>query len=148
MKIKEMSLEDLELLSYIDIAYKLIKETKKTYSTPKLFNEICKLLNIGEEEMKEKIGDFYTSLTIDKRFILLDNLNWDLKENHKVKIVLEDDIEDQLEEAEDSEEDIKLEDDAVTGDVVDELNELDEVIDDDIDELEELSIISEDELEE
>lgn len=148
MKIKDMSLEDLELLSYIDIAYKLIKETKKSYSTPKLFGEICKLLNIGDEEMKEKIGDFYTSLTIDKRFILLDNLNWDLKENHKVKIVIEEDIEDQLEETDDTEDEIKSEDDAVTGDIVDELNELDEAIDDDIDELEDLSIISEDELEE
>jgi len=145
MKIKEMSLEDLELLSYIDIAYKLIKETKKTYSTPKLFGEICQLLNISEEEMKEKIGDFYTSLTIDKRFILLENLNWDLKENHKVKVIVEDDIEDQLEESEDLEDDIKLEDDAVIGEEVD---ELEDSLEEDIDELEDLSIISEDELEE
>ncbi len=145
MKIKEMSLEDLELLSYIDIAYKLIKETKKTYSTPKLFGEICKLLKIDEEEMKEKIGDFYTSLTIDKKFILLDNLNWDLKENHKVKVIVENDIEDQLEESDDLDEDVKLEDDAIIGDEVD---ELDTTLDEDVDELEDLSIISEDELEE
>ncbi len=146
MKIREISTEDLELLSYTDIAYQIIKQDKKAYNTPKLFEEICKLLKIEEKEMKEKIGDFYTSLTIDKRFLLLDSLEWDLKENHKVKVIVEEDLEDIIEEAEDSEDDLK-EEDEIEGDDS-HLNDIDENIDEEVDAFEDLSIISEEDLEE
>ena len=51
----------------------------------------------GTEEYSEKIGDFYTSLTTDKRFILLDTAEWDLKDKHKVEIILDEDDEEEFE---------------------------------------------------
>ena len=84
MKIRKKSIDELELMSYTDIAYEIIKEDKKQYNTPSLFKEVCDLLNLSNEEFEEKIGDFFTALTTDKRFILIDSINWDLKENHKV----------------------------------------------------------------
>ena len=47
--------------------------------------------------MMEKIGDFFTALTTDGRFILINSTNWDLKENHKVKVVVDDGDEEDIE---------------------------------------------------
>ena len=99
MNIKKMSIDELEQLSHADIAYELLKESKRGKNTAKLFKEVCKLLKIDDDTMMDMIGDFYTNLTTDKRFILLDNANWDLKENHSVKpIIDEEDEEEQVEE--------------------------------------------------
>ena len=45
MSIRKKDISELELMSYTDIAYELLKEDKKKYDTPNLFKEICKLLN-------------------------------------------------------------------------------------------------------
>ena len=145
MNIKNMPLEELELLSYTDIAYEILKEEKKPMSTPALFKKVCELLNIDDDAMMEMIGDFYTTLTTDKRFILLDNAEWDLKEFHSVKTVVDDEDDEEQEEEEDEEVIEGTEDDAVTGD--DDTSDFDD-IDDDLDDLDDLAIVSEDELEE
>lgn len=142
MDIRKKPLEELELLSYSDIAYEIIKQDKHAITTPELFKEVCNLLEISEDYMYEMIGDFYTNLTTDKRFILLDGAKWDLKEFHIVKtIVDEDDSENEPEENE-FEEDVleESEDDAVLED--------NDTYDDDDDELDELSIVTEEELDE
>ena len=36
----------------------------------------------AESTFENKVADFYTSLSTDKRFILLDNGKWDLRSNH------------------------------------------------------------------
>ena len=141
MDIRKIPLEDLELLSYTDIAYELLKSDKKTKTTPALFDEVCKLLQIDENTMYEMIGDFYTTLTTDKRFILLDNAEWDLKENHKVKPIVDDeDEEEAVEEVDEAEE---SEDDAVSSDSEDY-----EEDNDDLEDLEDLAIVTEEEMEE
>ena len=52
--------------------------------------------------MYDMIGDFYTTLTTDKRFILLDTAEWDLKDRHKVEIVLDEEDEEETEDEEES----------------------------------------------
>lgn len=140
MSIRKMPLEELELLSYADIAYEILKEDKKSKTTPALFGEVCKLLEIGEDAMFDMIGDFYTTLTTDKRFLLVDG-SWDLKEFHSVKLIVDD--EDEEEEQEEEEVAEETEDEAVISDT----DDYDDV-DDDMDDLEDLAIVSEDELEE
>ena len=99
MKLKEMSKEELEALSYSDLTEMILKENKKAMNTPSIFKKICNLLELGEEEYANQIGDYYTSLTTDKRFILLDTAEWDLKDKHKVEIDLSaDDEEDDYKE--------------------------------------------------
>lgn len=139
MNIKNMKLEELEKLSHLDIAYNMIKFNKEMYTTTELLKEICNVLNYGEKQFEEMVGDFYTSLTLDKRFILIDN-KWDLTEKHQVKIIVEDDLDDEIEEYEDidEEEDSIVEDDIVTEEV--EVFEEDEIED----EIEDLSIVEED----
>ena len=143
MKLKDMKKEELEILSYTDLTEIILKENKKPMNTPSVFKKICELLDLSEEEYSEKIGDFYTSLTTDKRFILLDSAEWDLRDKHKVEIVLDEDDEDEEfdEEVEEDQEEIEEE--------MDESVEItdDEVDLDDSDDLEDLSIVNDDEME-
>lgn len=144
MTVRQMPLEELELLSYTDIAYELLKLDKKPKTTPVLFGEVCSLLEINEDAMLDMIGDFYTTLTTDKRFLLLDSAEWDLKEFHAVKLVVDDEEDDEV--GEDSLEEDEIvqgtEDDAVAVNTED----FDDT-DDDMDDLEDLVVVSEDELE-
>jgi len=140
MKLKNLSLEDLEMMSLQDIAYAVLKENKKSANTAVLLKEICKLLDC-EESFEEKIGDFYTTLNNDKRFVLLDNNEWDIRDNHSVTIVM-DDEEDEEEIEEEDEEEIEEE-------VEDELDNIDDDLDDDLDDddddLSDLSIVEDEE---
>ena len=144
MKLKDMKKEELEVLSYTDLTEMILKENKKPMNTPSVFKKICELLDLSEEEYSEKIGDYYTSLTTDKRFILLDSAEWDLKDKHKVEIILDEDDEDEVFDEEEMEEDEELEED------MDESVEItdDEVDLDDSDDLEDLSIVDDEDLEE
>ena len=141
MNIRQMTLEELELLSYTDIAYELLKIDKEPKTTPVLFGEVCKLLEINENAMFDMIGDFYTTLTTDKRFILLDNAMWDLKEYHAVKLIVDDEEEEETSEEEEVAE--ETEDEAVETD-----NDNYDDLDDDLDDLDDLVIVTEEELEE
>lgn len=138
MNLNEIPVEELELLSYTDLTYKLIKENKKAMNTPSLFKEICNLLEYSDEDYAEKIGDYYTSLTIDKRFVLIGS-EWDIRDNHSIEIVIDDD--DEIVIDDDIEEDEEV--------IEEEEKDIDEVIDDDIDDdIDELSIVTDDELDE
>lgn len=145
MSLKEKTIEELEQMSYTDIAYEVIKEKGKKFNTPNLFKEVCKLLKLSDAEFEEKIGDFFTALTTDGRFILINSSLWDLKENHKANIVV-DDEEEETEDVEKTEED---EDDVVSDDLEDDYS--DEATDDsenDEDDFNDLTIIDEEDLDE
>ena len=120
MNLKKMTRDDFEKMSHLDIAYNIIKSEKKTYKTVDLLKKICKLLEYEENAFENLIGEFYTSLNLDKRFILIDG-NWDLTENHS-----------------------EIEDEAV----LDDTEALEDVEDDLDDEMEDLTILTEEELEE
>lgn len=137
MKLKNLSKTELELMSYADLSYMILKENKKTMSTPNLFKEICGLLGYSDEEYNEKIGDFYTSLTTDKRFLFLDSSEWDLRENNIVKMEIDEDEDlDEEEVEEEDEEEIEEDDDNIDSDN----------LDDDLDDNDDLTIISENDI--
>lgn len=104
--LSEMNKENLELLSYTKIAEMYLKENKKKMNTADLFREVCRLLELSDDEYQDKIADFFESLTTSKDFILLNDGNWDLKVNHSVKIDMDD-----IYEESDSEEEVLDEDD-------------------------------------
>ena len=89
MSIENLKKEDLELLSYKDMTNMLLEE-KGAMNTKDLFEKITSLLGLPKSVFEKQIGDYYTTLTTDKRFILIDSVNWDLKENHVVKVIVDD----------------------------------------------------------
>ena len=144
MKLKDMDIQELELMSYADITYRLLKENNKTMTTPVLFRAICDLLEFTDSEYENKIGDFYTSLTIDKRFVMLPNNEWDIRDNHSIELVMdEEDEEESLSDEEETEEEIEDLDEE-NEENIDDIND-DEDLDDDDDM--DLSIVSDEELE-
>ena len=73
MSLKTMKKEDLELMNNKDITYLILEERKRTLNTADLFKKIIKLLDLPESTFENKIADYYTALSTDKRFILLEN---------------------------------------------------------------------------
>lgn len=142
MKLSKMNKEEIELLSYTNIAKLYLEENKTTMNTADLFKEICKLLELTERDYQNKIADFFQSLTTSKEFILLEDGKWDLKVNHKSKKI---DMDDLYEEKDDeSEEDYDVEDEETAEE--DEFNSIDDEDEYAEDDLSDLTILSEDEL--
>ena len=139
MNIKKMSKEELELLSNKDITYYLLEDSKKSINTADLFKKIIKLLELPESSFDAKIGDYYTALATDKRFILLEDGTWDLRSRHTsdkvVKVVDSDEEEDEDEEEVEKEE---IEDE-IEEDNYDDND--DDIYDDNDDDLKDLVII-------
>lgn len=141
MKLKNMSKEELELMSYTDLTEMLLKENKKPMNTPTVFHKICDLLGYSDDEYASKIGDYYTSLTIDKRFVLLDNNEWDLRDHHSIDLSLEEDDEEDEEMMEEG----VVEEPEEEEENIDEVNTDEELEVDDDDDIDELNIISDEE---
>ncbi len=134
MKLSDISKEELELMSYDDVAYLILKNANKKMKINDLFQKVCKLLNLNEQVFEEQIADFFEMLTTDKRFTMLEDGFWDLKEKHSEKVIIdEDDDEVFVEEQEDNEEEIEDE------------TFYDEEDDNEEDDLKDLVVIDEDE---
>lgn len=146
MKLSKMKKEELELLSNKDIAYMIIEESKKKLNTADLFKKIIKLLGLPESTFDKKIADFYTALSTDKRFILLDNGKWDLRSNHTSDKVIKVADEDEEDDEEEIEEEDQIEEEEIEEDSFDDTDESD-YDDDTNEELKDLVVIDEDELE-
>lgn len=102
MKLKDISKEELELMSYDDLAYLILQDANKKMKINELFQKVCKILNLSDREFEERIADFFEILTTDKRFTMLADGFWDLKDKHSEKVVIdEDDDEVFVEESED-----------------------------------------------
>ena len=139
MNLSKMTKEELELLSYTEIAKLYLEENKKTLNTAELFKEVCNLLELSEAEYQDKIADFFQSLTTSKSFILLPDGKWDLKAKHSVKVVME-----ELYEEKEEEDEFELEPEGMTEE--DEYNSIDDEEDYGADDLGDLTILNEDEL--
>ena len=135
--------ENIENLSYKDITYLILEKEKKGMNTLELFQQIIHLLELPESIIDSKIADYYTSLTTDKRFLLVDGL-WDLRNRHTSdKILSQVDDEEDEEISEETEEELDNNDDSLYED--DNIDD-DTSYDDDSDDLGDLVILDEDEM--
>ena len=135
---KELKKEDVVNLSYKDITNLILENEKKGINTLELFTKIVKLLELPASTIENKIGDYYTSLTTDKRFILVDGL-WDLRKRHTSDKIIVDSMEDDdvdettnveeddinnYDEYDDTEDDMTVDDDEYEPDNDDDLADL------------------------
>ena len=147
---KEIKKEDIENLSYKDITFMILENAKKGINTLDLFTEIVSKLELPPSTIENKIGDYYTSLATDKRFILVDGV-WDLRKRHTSDKVIVDSLDEEEEEEEElmdnDDEDMMLEDeygDEYTDDVSVDDDDFD--ANDDDDDLSDLVVLDEDDL--
>ena len=145
MSIEKMSKEDLELLSNKEITYIILEESKKSINTADLFKKIVKLLELPDSYFDTKIADYYTALATDKRFVLLNDGTWDLKNRYKSDEIKKHTEEDEYDEEDDQDDEKELVEDDIEEDNYDDQDtEYDE---DANEELKDLVVIDEDELE-
>ena len=132
MKVK-LTQEQIDTMSYDDVAYLILEAYSKKMKIQDLFKRVLKAMELPDEEFTNGIGDFFELLLTDKRFIMLENGDWDLKINHSTKIVLEDDeeeetfdlIEEETEETEEQDDsEVNYDEDTVEDDDEDELEDL------------------------
>ena len=137
MSSKNLTLEELEAMSYDDIALIILSESKKTMKINDLFKKVCDLLKLSDDEYVNKLPAFFDILSTDHRFIMLEDGSWDIRTRHSTKIVIdnEDDEEEIVldeEEPEEEQEDIFYDEDSSDDDTTE-------------DDLKDLVIIDEDE---
>lgn len=141
MKLKSIDKDTLETMQLDDIAYIILKEKGKKMKITDIFKIICDALGMTDKEYENQIGDFFTLLATEKRFIQLEKGYWDLRENHTSEINiqdLEDDIDDDIELENPDDDNINEEDE---GDYYDTIDDMDD--DDSDDDLKDLVIVDE-----
>ena len=145
MKLNDIPEYELEAMNYDDIAYIILIEEKKKMKINELFTRICEALKLPENVFEEKIADFFELLTTDKRFIMLEDGYWDLKEFHNPKVIMD-------EEDEEDEEILDEQEEETETDLTEEEGQDDDIfydtdVDDDLpdDDLEDLVVIDVDE---
>ncbi len=133
MKLKDIPKEELELMGYDDIALIVLQESGKKMKLADIFKKVCEVLELPDNVLENQLMDFFEQMSINKKFIMLDNGFWDLQSRHKLDVVIEDSDEDEevTETNEDIEEDINEEnnDEDIFYDKDD---ETDDVADDDL----------------
>ena len=144
---KELKREDVENLSYKDIAFLILEREKNGINTLDLFTKIISLLELPESTIENKIADFYTTMATDKRFILVDGI-WDLRKRHTSDKVIVDDTEEEEEEVEENRDDIETIEDEYGDEYTDDRDMDSDFDDSDEDDLADLVVLDEDDLNE
>lgn len=95
--------------SLIDYAYEVLEGSKEPLPFKELFEKAVKLsgLELSESETRHKMSSLYTQLSLDGRFIILTDNNWDLRSRHlysQVHIDIDDAYSDEEGEEYDAEE--------------------------------------------
>ncbi|MBQ1550954.1 MAG: DNA-directed RNA polymerase subunit delta [Bacilli bacterium] len=145
MSLKKMKKEELEQLTNKEITKLIIQDAKKPQTIADLFKKIISLLELPESTFENKIAEYYTQISTDKDFILLDNGKLDLRVNHKSSSNIDED--------EEEDEDLEEEDNVSQSDMEmseeDNYDDTDDAYSDDStdEDLKDLVIIDEDELE-
>ena len=124
MKFKTINVDELETMSFDDIAYIILKEKGKKMKINDIFKIICDSLNLGDKAFENQIGDFFALLATEKRFIQLEKGYWDLRENHTSEVNISE-IEDELEDEviADEYDDIENDDESDYYDDIDEMDD-------------------------
>lgn len=69
--------------SMIDVAYDILATKKNAVVFAKLYDQVANKLLFDESKRKAKISQFYTDLSLDKRFTCLKDNKWQLSSKIK-----------------------------------------------------------------
>ena len=89
--------------SMCNVAYEILKEVNEKVAFNALWGAVCDRLGIKEEDRNNLISTFYTQLTLDGRFMFLDENYWDLRVNPTYDEFSDDSYDSYSDEEEDNE---------------------------------------------
>lgn len=123
--------------SLIEHAYEFVSKHKESVNFKEIWEYVKKEAGLSEEQANAKVGQFFTNMMLDGRFITLGENEWDLRERHvfdKVHIDMRDvysDVQtsdDDVEEKDEEEKEYnKVFEDESASDTEDESEEKDEL---------------------
>ncbi len=73
----------LQKKAMIDIAFDILTSRKTPLAFLKLYEKVAIISELDENQKKAKASQFYTDLSLDKRFTSLKNNRWDLTDRVK-----------------------------------------------------------------
>ena len=144
MKLKGYTKEDLESMSYTELAEIILNEKGSSMKIVDIFKKICKLLEMSDAEFEAKVADFFELISTDKNFIVLEKGFCDLRKKHTPKVVIEEDDEEVIEPEAADEEETEPEEDSEEDIFYDNSSDKDDVEDND-DELSDFIVVDEEE---
>ena len=112
----------MKLISLPETAFEVLTAANDTLSFAELYGKVAEIAEMSEEEKAARIGQFYTEISLDGRFVGLTDNTWDLRSRHtydKVHIDVNDvytEVDDGDRDEEDAKEDAEY-DAAVNGQV-------------------------------
>ncbi|QED49751.1 DNA-directed RNA polymerase subunit delta [Cytobacillus dafuensis] len=143
MNLNELTKEELQEMSLIEIAYELLRSRKEAMAFKEIMDELINLLELSDDQVKAKIAQFYTDLNIDGRFLGLGDNRWGLRVWYPVDQVEEEVVTaikpkkkkaKKAQEDEDLDDYDDLDDEDIDYDDIDDLDDEDELLDDEDDE--------------
>src|SRR5699024_6385411 len=89
VSVKELSHEEIEKMSMVDVANLILVEEKQPLSFLDTFNKVAALKEWDNDVKKSKVAQFYTDLNMDGRFITNGSNTWGLKRWYKLDEISE-----------------------------------------------------------
>lgn len=89
LNFRGMTDEQLKEESLIDLAYAILEDKKQAMPLNQLLKEIQALNGISDEDLKNRLVQFYTDLNVEGRFLLNHENGWGLREWYKVETIEE-----------------------------------------------------------
>ena len=68
--------------SLIERAYEFVSKHKESVNFKEIWEYVKKEAGLSEEQASAKVGQFFTNMMLDGRFITLGENEWDLRERH------------------------------------------------------------------
>ena len=94
--------------SMVNVAYELLLKKQNPQSFNNFWKEVSEIMGLEKSQADDMISEFYTHLSMDERFVLLEDNHWDLRDKHKFdKVHI--DMNDAYSEIEEEEKEIELE---------------------------------------
>lgn len=85
VSVKELTQEEIDHISMIELGSIILKEENKAISFQDLFSRIADLKNFSKEQQENLIAQFYTDMNVDGRYLTLGSGMWGLKSWYPVE---------------------------------------------------------------
>jgi DNA-directed RNA polymerase subunit delta len=85
VSLKEMSREQIQEISMIELATTILEEEREAIDFNEIFHRIAKMKGFTEAQKEEYIAQFYTDMNIDGQFMTIGTNRWGLKKWYPVE---------------------------------------------------------------
>ena len=89
MNFRGMTTEELSEESFIELGHAILEERRESLTLRELLDEIQKLNQFTDEQLRDRMLQYYTDMNIDGRFLAIGENRWGLREWYPVEQIEE-----------------------------------------------------------